>query len=456
MIGREGDRGQSHVLGAILVFGILILGAISVQTVLVPQDNSRNEFTHSKEIQEDMEDFRNSIIEAGASNKPRSVSLDLGMFYPNRFIFINPPPVSGEVSTTETGEYSSSSELILSSLCGTEDPVTSRFVTYTPDYNVFDNSRLVKNENSFSYRKDDESTNDESTTIDTGQVLIRGGQITLLPIVEGDLRSQSVDSESVDLIPADKTGVKFVREEEPDDVDSLMTLTIPSELGPDVWRDDILREEIDNGFVSTVVDGGDDKVTIELEGAGTADGPTQYTFRCTPIGINEDPDVSGLPDDAEDEDEEFGDQINPCCPSVELRNATIPQQMDANSEVVIEFRNNRAVDVETSVVRFSFYSADSQGTGEGADFESPEFAKYGETIYEIKGPSNPPSNNDTVPSDGTANLSVYFGTNSQSLETGDGNFDVDAGDWFVMRIIWKEIDTGDRFAATYFVPPEDE
>ncbi|RLM56909.1 hypothetical protein DVK07_20565, partial [Halorubrum sp. Atlit-26R] len=97
-------RGQSVVVGTVILFGFLILALGVYQVQVVPTDNANVEFQHSQQVEDDFGDLRNDVLRAGATGSTGSTQIQLGTRYPARTFFINPPPVSGSLETEATGE----------------------------------------------------------------------------------------------------------------------------------------------------------------------------------------------------------------------------------------------------------------------------------------------------------------------------------------------------------------
>ena len=72
---RDDDRGQSIQIGAVLLFGALIVALAGYQAFVVPQQNERVEFAHSQTVQDDMQDLRNALVSATGEASTRSVSV---------------------------------------------------------------------------------------------------------------------------------------------------------------------------------------------------------------------------------------------------------------------------------------------------------------------------------------------------------------------------------------------
>jgi len=97
-------RGQSVVIGTVILFGFLILALSLYQVQVVPQENSDIEFEHSQQVEGEFLDLRNAVLSASRTGAGRSTSLKLGTRYPQRTFALNPPPASGQLSTTDPRE----------------------------------------------------------------------------------------------------------------------------------------------------------------------------------------------------------------------------------------------------------------------------------------------------------------------------------------------------------------
>lgn len=441
MADMGGTRGQSEIIGAILLFAIVI-GLLAInQAVLVPQNNNEIEFDHSKAVQSDMVNFRTGLIEAAASNEPRSASIALGTRYPTRYLAINPSPVSGTLETVDGGEITAD-EFSQEAVCGTgSNPVETKFVKYRPDYNYLGSAIPSTIEGSVAYRK-----GSGEALFDSRQILIRDNQITLIPVI-GDVQTTAIDTTTVDLLPSE-TGRTTVTGSDP------VEITLPTELSQSDW-DSLLAPEISNGHVQSVsVSGG--TVTIELDPPDTAG---NYAVRCTTVGINEQPDVSptvGSPPGPGGPGPGFINPVGPGTVSFERAelesNSSVCGGGDCQVDVTLE--NHRSSDVKIVEARFVYYGVDSQGQA-GNSIDPPDEAEYAEhtprTTFEILGPEEP-VDGDTISGSSTEEIRMFFFNSGPGA--GGGGFDVDEGDWYVLRLTFEDQSSGDVFSSTYFIPPE--
>lgn len=442
------QKGQSEVIGAVLVFAIVV-GLLALnQTFLVPQHNQEIEFKLHETVQQDMEAVRSGFVAASASNKPQSIPVTLGTNYPARYLAINPAPPGGTLRTVEGGVIDSDdNELSVSSVCGTgSDPADTKFLKYTPSYNYYDSGLPITFENSVVYRQDGTS----GPVFNSGQILIQGNQITIVRTV-GDIQASSSKTTSVDIIPS-KTGSTHVSEDLNGDGD--LSLTIPTDLSASDWAD--LLE--DQPRFQGASNAGSGRVTITVQNPSSS-GPG-YTVRCTSVGVNEEPDVSP-PSGGSDDEGLPPALINPVGPNqVAFNSATIesgtsstcPGLGTGDCKVNISFTNHRSSTVDVVGARFLFYSSSNQGAGDedrSPTFDPPEYARYQGTAFEITGPEEAISG-DVFAAGETKNLTVFFRQNDPD---GTG-YQVKPGDWTVLRITYEDQTSGEKFVSRYFIPPQ--
>lgn len=129
-------RGQSVVIGTVILFGFLILALSLYQVQVVPQQNAQTEFEHFEEVRNDLVELRAGILQAGSTDRTQYQTVRLGTTYPTRIFAINPPPPAGTLRTTQaypiTIAYASNDTVI--------ETVSTRFLRYRPGYNEIDQS----------------------------------------------------------------------------------------------------------------------------------------------------------------------------------------------------------------------------------------------------------------------------------------------------------------------------
>jgi flagellin-like protein len=421
---RGANRGQSEVIGAILIFAIIVTLIGINQAFIVPDANADVEFQHNNDVQRDMVDLRSGTTEAAASNEPRSRSIALGTDYPTRFVAVNPPAPTGSFRTVSGGNISAShSELDLSNVCGTgsDDPST-KFLRYEPNYNEYQSANPITIENTVTYRE-----TGGNPLFNTGQFFTQGSQINIIRYT-GDFQETSARTASVDLIPS-ATGVEEVSTDGED-----LTITIPSGLEANDWE-----RLTDNGDVDINDEVGGSRVEF------TFSGNTEYTVRCTTVGINEQPDVDPSPP-ADEETESEANQFNPTG-DVVLIGSSIDSE--GNSTVLMKFDNQLDSDVEITAARAVFYSRGGKQSSPEANRDNPDTAELGNTTLEVGGDLETSIDGGTIESTNPDSVPITFdGFNGTKQDDG-----VNEGDWFVLFLEFSETDSNETATGTYFVAP---
>ena len=131
-------RGQSVVVGTVILFGFLILAISLYQVQIVPQENAQVEFEHFQEVRNDMIDLRAGILNPGTpgTNTTQYQTVQLGTTYPPRLFAINPPAPSGTIRTVDT------LPIIIENASGETREIQTNFIQYYPGYNEIDQSSI--------------------------------------------------------------------------------------------------------------------------------------------------------------------------------------------------------------------------------------------------------------------------------------------------------------------------
>lgn len=264
---REDDRGVSEVLGAVLLFGILIAVLIAFQVTAVPVFNQGVEYQHNQRAQGQFDLLRTNLFLSATTGESFSTQIELGTDYPNRLFLLNPPPAAGSlqtdspatvevrnaVATGEVGDY----------WTGTTRTFTTRSITYRPNYNEYDNAPVTHLDNGVLYNQFDGAQIALSE-----ENLVDDRQISLL-LVNGSLSASGTTSRSVDIDPtsAPVRTVTVRNDAAP------ITVTIPTRLSEAEWRDLLADELLAQGghIVSLGYLDGDpyNRLTVELEAGVT-------------------------------------------------------------------------------------------------------------------------------------------------------------------------------------------
>jgi hypothetical protein len=294
-----GDRGQSEVVGAILLFGIFVLAIGLLQTYFVPQEIAATEQNHVQEVSDDFTEMYASIGDAAGSNRERSTSVSLGTRYGVSTVFLTPPPARGSITSESAGSITSPSEGpftdldngLVEDVCGLSD-VESRAITYEPRYNEYQNAASHTYEAGVHYRMVDSAglKNSQRLVDDESGVTT----IHLTPITHGSIRESGTSREPITFKPGvtGETGTFSGDSSDP------VSIAIP------VRNSDGWNASFDGG----IVDMSSSQATLTLDNSSK-----DYRIRCTPIGINTNPGnepADEFTGEADDEEEDSGG-INP-------------------------------------------------------------------------------------------------------------------------------------------------
>ncbi len=93
------EKGVSEVIGAILVFTILVAFLGMLQVYSVPAWNKETEFGHFNRLFDDFLDMKRIIQDTAVYDLPRTGVLHTSLDYPTRMFLINPPKPSAMVVT---------------------------------------------------------------------------------------------------------------------------------------------------------------------------------------------------------------------------------------------------------------------------------------------------------------------------------------------------------------------
>lgn len=280
---RGDERGQSIQIGAVLLFGILVVLFSTYQAFVVPEQNRQVEFNHNQEAQTDLTDLRNAIVSAG-DGTDRAVTLQLGTSYAGRVLFLNPPPPTGAVRTAGTTDPGVNLSVENASVSGDAgDFWTGETRTYTtgelvyrPSYNVYSEAPETVYSNTVLYNQ----FREDNLTV-TGQALIDGERLTLVAL-NGSLNRARGDSVSVDVraVSASTNRVAVTNAS----AGSNLTIALPTRLSADTWEDLLEEELVENGghvrsVTETALPGEFDRVRIELEP------DTTYSLTMVKVGV---------------------------------------------------------------------------------------------------------------------------------------------------------------------------
>jgi hypothetical protein len=260
MVFRGDERGQSVVIGSLLVFTILVLSFSGYQAFVVPQQNAEVEADHHRTVEDQFAELRTNVVNAVESDATRSTTIDLGATYPSRAIALNPPPAAGRLDTHRVGDVEVTEGGTTKNVCSDGATPRTRSLVYTSNYNEYRPPQSIGYENrvvSRDYRA--------GTLFD--QRLVDSGTISLY-LLTGEVNANGVDTYSLELNASREYTTTL---EDP-------TVRMPSRFDNDTWNDDILGD----GYNVSATPASGDRVRLNFTGG-------EYEVSCAVIGLNGEP-----------------------------------------------------------------------------------------------------------------------------------------------------------------------
>ncbi|NHN66089.1 hypothetical protein G9463_23055, partial [Haloarcula sp. JP-Z28] len=258
------ERAQSVQVGAVLLFGVLIIAFSSYQAFAVPEQNQEVEFNHNQQVQTQLQDLRNAIVSVPGQPSRQAVSVQLGTRYPSRLVATNPGPPSGLLYTDGTSNESQNltirnAEARTPETADYWDGTTPRHyntgaIAYKPEYNVYGEAPETVYEHSVVYNQFREG----NITL-SEQTMVDGRDITLVTL-NGSMSRSTSDSVTVDVEPKSQSS-RTVRVTNTTST-SNVSVSFLSRLPASEWRA-LLDNEID----SNPGDKGNEQYVASVTGA---------------------------------------------------------------------------------------------------------------------------------------------------------------------------------------------
>ncbi|OYR74286.1 MULTISPECIES: hypothetical protein [Halorubrum] len=224
-------RGQSVVIGTVVLFGFLIVALSLYQVQIVPQQNGQTEFEHFEAVQNDLVELRTAISAAGQSERPQFLDVKLGTSYRTRTFTINPPDPAGTLRTSDAYNITITDD------SGTTVNVSTRFIEYRPRYNEIE-SGSTWYDNSVLYVEETDS-NRPAVIIEDQNILVDNDTLRLTA-VQNDFSASGTRKVAVELYPtSNATNLSKLS--------GGLDVRIPTRLGSE---DGYWNESIENGSVT--------------------------------------------------------------------------------------------------------------------------------------------------------------------------------------------------------------
>lgn len=261
------DRAVSEVIGAILIFGLLILLLVLIQANAVPAANKQVELEHNQRVTQDFQTLQEGLYRAAATGSDIAVTMETGVSYPPRFFLLNPGPAIGSLRTAQIPPDTGTEVAIRNAQANGEtgdfwngvDPVeyATRNIEYTPNYNELPNTGTLTWEHSTLFTRFSETNllfEDATSFID--------GRTIRLTLIDGQL-SRGAISTSVEMAPISARQRSVTVSESGDPIQIELQTSIPHEEWVEILDGDGGPDP--EPFATVLPDtDGDDVVTIEL------------------------------------------------------------------------------------------------------------------------------------------------------------------------------------------------
>ena len=298
-MGLSDDRGQALQVGAILLFGILIVGLSLYQATVVPNQNERAEFESYLDANSDMEQLDSGIGAAAARDYLTRTAVTTGVNYPTRTVFVNPGPAGNRLRTSGSDTVRiENAEAVSGEAANTRvkwngttaHEYNTTTVRFDSNYNQLQAPSIVY-ESGVIYRPADQTAGapygpNESIVVSKGTT-IEGNRITIVTLA-GELDTGGLQSTVVARPVSAHTRTVVVTGN--DSGTENITLTLPSELNDETWESEVLGDEINDESVLNVTQNGTENVDVILNGSRT------YELRLAKIELRRQAD-SGVVDE---------------------------------------------------------------------------------------------------------------------------------------------------------------
>jgi len=299
---RRDGRGVSEVLGAVLLFGLLMTLLVLIQVNAVPAQNQQIEFEHNQRAQQDMLSVDRAILQAGIENVPASTEVEVATRYPSRFFLVNPGVGAGSIATTDPGTVTVSNAVAPSASTywnGDDRTFETRHLRYRPNYNEYRNAPVTTYEHNTLVNTFD---NGAVRPVDSGS-FVDGDQL-LLVLLDGQLATSSTNAIAVETTPLSgpSQSVSITN-----GTDSGITVSLPTTLTEVQWEGLLEDETVASGghvsAISVAPGTPHNTLTVTLE-------PGTYQLRMARVGVSGAINESALgPYYLTTADEAFGESI---------------------------------------------------------------------------------------------------------------------------------------------------
>lgn len=270
-------RGVSEVIGAVLIFALVLLMLAIIQVAAVPIANQQAEFEHNQRVTGDFQDLSGAVDRAATLNTPGTTSVEAGFRYRSRLFLINPPSPSGGLET-EPGTFVVRNAIATNAetrdyLNGGDQTFDTNALVYRPNYNEYRNSPVTRYEGWTLFNQYDGGD----------RVYNRKGLVTdrrvALTALDGGRSGAAPGAITIEVSPISTPRQSVgVTGEGPDDP---VTLELTTELPAETWEG-ILSDQANVDAVNQL---DADTVEVVLAYADQDGTPIAYDLRLAKVGI---------------------------------------------------------------------------------------------------------------------------------------------------------------------------
>ncbi|ELZ14273.1 hypothetical protein C479_00155 [Halovivax asiaticus JCM 14624] len=262
--GRE--RAVTVVIGAVLMFGLLVSALALYQANVVPTENEQTEWDHQNDVEAELVDVRNAIQNTNGGSDARTLSVTLGTSYEPRTFAINPPPAAGRLSAVEADSpITIDGAGALDEIDGANPTsLQTSFLRYEPGYYEYESAPVTTIEHSLVYNEFD----DGNVTIADQRLFSRNA--VSLTALDGEWSKHGRAAESIDVTQLDGRVQRTIRDR------SDLNVTIPTQ-NPTHWAKTLRDNGVDDyadltvGSSTVSVDYNDnetDPITLSISRVG--------------------------------------------------------------------------------------------------------------------------------------------------------------------------------------------
>jgi hypothetical protein len=196
----DSDRGQSNLVGFMILMGFIAVLFTIAQVHVAPQVRADTEYDHASEVLKGAADIQADTIEVAAAGTQRSSTLQLGSSYPSYIFLVHPPGPAGTIKTGNSHALQlENAEAVRNEtddhIDGSTQTFTQHPVRYSPQYAEFTSAGDTVIEHGTLYQ---DYTNSERLIATPN--LVNGNQLTLIATT-GDFAKGSQRAKVIETVP---------------------------------------------------------------------------------------------------------------------------------------------------------------------------------------------------------------------------------------------------------------